>query len=145
MATGNQMIHQRGLFTAIEEAVASTVILPGHLCEQIAGLLLQPHSTAGGSAEIIVAQEDGLQGKTVSDSYAAAAPVNAYIPVRGSLELMILKAGFAYTTATKLISAGDGTLKPTTGTPLTFIGTPIAALDLSASGAVNTLASVRIW
>jgi hypothetical protein len=141
----NQKIHQRGSEPTAIELPAASAILPGHLIERAAGGTLQPHSTAGGDGESLFAQEDALQGKIVTDAYATGDPVNAYSERGGNITLAILKAGFAYTTATKLISAGDGTLKPTTGTPAKVYGSPLAALDISASGAVNTLAQVVLW
>lgn len=156
----NNKIHQAGQFRAIEAPAAGT-IFPGHLCEQAAGGGLQVHSTAGGFAEKIVAQEDALQGGTTqgvfyNGSYvgytvagingAGPDPVNAYVEQSGSLSLMILKAGTNYTVGTKLISNGDGTLKATTGSPTQIIAVipQGAALDLSASGAVATLNQVRM-
>lgn len=138
----NNMIHQRGDVTAIELPATGTPS-PGMLLEETSTGTLQVHSTAGGAGETIIAQEDALQGKLVTDAYAAADMVNAYIERPGNLGLAVLKAGSAYTPATKLISAGDGTLKPTTGTPAKVFATPITSLDLSASGAVNTLCQVR--
>lgn len=138
----NNKICQRGEFTAIELPAASAVS-PGMLCEETSTGKLQPHSTAGGFGEAIVAQEDALQGRTVSDNYATDEPVNAYIYRSGVISMALLLAGSNYTVGTKLISDGAGRLKPTTGTPTKHFATVITALDLSASGALNTLGQVR--
>lgn len=155
----NQKIHLAGSVRAVEGTAAGT-ILPGHLIEQ-AATGFQVHSTAGGFAERIFAQEDALQGGTVQGVYRNGAyvgytvsgidavgpdPVQAYAELPGNLTLAFLKAGSNYTVGLKLISNGDGTLKPTTGTPSQIIAiVPLGfALDLTASGAVATLSPVRI-
>lgn len=139
-----QKIHLAGTFRQIE-LPAAAAILPGNLIETTSANALQKHATAGGFAEVIFAQEDALQGKTVDDAYAADDPVTAYILPPGSLTLARLLAGHNYTPATKLISDGAGRLKPTTGSPTKIIGSPIRAVDLSASGAVDTLVEIRVW
>jgi hypothetical protein len=138
----NNKIHQRGRFEAIELPAASA-ISPGMLVEETSAGKLQPHSTAGGFGEVIVAQEDALQGRIVTDAYAADEPVNAYIYQRGCIGMAVLLAGSNYTVGTKLISDGAGRLKPTTGSPTKHFATVITALDLSASGAASTLGQVR--
>ena len=138
----NNKICQRGEFTAIE-LPASTTIYPGMLLEETSTGKLQPHSTAGGFGECIVAQEDALQGRIVTDTYAADEPVNAYIYRSGVISMALLLAGSNYTVGTKLISDGAGRLKPTTGSPTKHFATVITALDLSASRTANTLGQVR--
>lgn len=138
----NNKIYQRGGFQAIELPAAGA-LSPGMLLQENSSGNLEAHSTAGGFGEGIVAQEDALQGKTVSDNYAATDPVNAYIYYPGVITMALLLAGSNYTVGTKLISDGAGRLKPTTGSPTKHFATVITALDLSASGAVNTLGQVR--
>lgn len=141
----NSKIHLIGPFRKVEHpAHAANTIYPGMLLELLSTNDVQPHSVAGGFAERMFAQEDALQGNTATTVYANAAdPVQIAYETPGSLGLGLLKAGYAYTVGMKLISAGDGTLKPTTGSPSQIMATVIDALDLSASGTSNTLSQIR--
>ena len=141
----NQKIHLTGDFRQIEFP-ADTTIKPGMILEQNATDELAPHSASanGVATEVIVAQEDALRGKTVADSYAADDPVTAYIPQRGSLSQLLFKAGYNYTKTTKVISAGDGTVMPQGTNSGQVFGVVITAVDLSASGAVDTLGKARL-
>lgn len=155
----NQKIHQRGHFDLIEGPAAAT-IFPGMMVEQ-AATGFQAHSTAGGVAEKLFAQEDALQGGTVQGVYHngayvgyTVAGINGVGPdmvqvnaeKSGNLVLAILLAGSNYPVGTKLISDGAGRLKPTTGTPAQTIAVipQNAAINLSASGSLNTLNTVRL-
>jgi hypothetical protein len=163
----NNKILLRGCFVAVEGPAAAT-IFPGQLLQQAAnGLIL--HATAGGWAEKLVAFEDALQGGTVqgywglgqvggaaATGYTVAGlfgqgpdPVQCGVVQPGAMCLMQLLAGYNYPVGTFLISDGAGHLKPTTGTPAQIIAVipsvsaGLPALNLSASGAVNTLGAVR--
>jgi hypothetical protein len=163
----NNKIFLAGCFRAVEAPAAAT-IFPGTLLQQNASGFI-PHGTAGGWAEKLVAFEDALQGGTILGYYGLyqlgnSAPVGytvagvngqgpdlvqAGIMQSGALCLMLLLAGYNYTVGTQLISDGAGHLKPTTGTPAQIIAVipgvsaGLPALNLSASGAVNTLGAVR--
>lgn len=138
-------VHSMGDFRRIELNAYNGSIYPGMLVEANAPTTVRPHSTAGGFAELAFAEEDALQGLDASVVYTTGSVVRIAIEQRGSLVGALLKAGFNYTAGTKLISAGDGTLKPTTGSPTQIIAGCVDLVDLSASSAVNTLAIVRIW
>lgn len=142
-------IHTAGDYD-LAETPAVGAIQPGMLLETVAvgsGVNavpnVQPHSTAGGFAERTFANEDALQGKTKTDAYAAGDPVQVAKERSGNKGLGYMKAGSHYTIGMKLISSGDGSLKPTTGTPSQIIAIATADLDLSASGAVAALNPVR--
>jgi len=144
MANQIQLI---GSFRA-EEDVADEAITPGHMLE-VTATGVKKHATEGGYAERAVAVEDALQGKIITDAYATAARVFYHLLVKGSVAQFFLKAGETVTKATPLISAGDGTLiaqasATTTTNVLDIIGYPQAALDLTATGAVDTLLAVRV-
>lgn len=156
-ASINNKIFLRGPKVEIELLADVTGIKPGMLLEATA-TGCKPQATSVSFAEILVAQEDALQGRTIADAYLDAAevqaatgdssakadPVSIVIPGRGALVRLFLKAGTNYAKAVKLFPYGDGTLRATTGSPVLMIGTLVDALDLSASGAVDTLATVRI-
>lgn len=138
-----QKIHLSGSWRAHELPAAGT-LKPGMLVQENSSGNVEAHSTAGGFAERMFVQEDALQGKTISDTYAAGDRVSLAIEQRGSMIQALLLAGSNYTVGTKLISDSAGRLKPTTGTPDDTIGIVITALDLSASGAVDTLGEISV-
>jgi hypothetical protein len=159
----NNKVFLAGTFRAISLPAAAT-IFPAMLIEAVAGGV-QPHSTAGGFAEKMVAVEDALQGGTIQGYWGLGQPagngptgytvagllgfgpdmVQINIMQSGNLVNMILLAGYNYTVGLKLISDGAGHLKPTTGSPSQIIATiPFGyGVNLSASGAVNTINPVR--
>lgn len=123
-------------------AAAATTMKPGTVMERTSGDTFQPHSTSGGTGVTYIAREDALQGKTLDDAYAAGNPVFAAIPVQGAVAQVLLTHSVSYAIGDLLISAGDGTLKKTTGTPLKYYAQIEEAIDLSAIATV-TLGTVR--
>jgi hypothetical protein len=168
MASINNRIFLAGQFRAIEQSVAATNILPGMLIQTSASTTVSgvvttntvtPHSTAGGFAAGIFAIEDALQGRTVTDTYYKGGTVGTptdngqvlgdmvqiIAPYPGAVIMALLLAGTHYTVGMQLISDGAGRLKQTTGSPSMIIGEIVDDIDLSASGALNTLGKIRIW
>lgn len=141
--TVNNKIDQRGSLVHVEHQ-ANAAISPGMLMEVMSTGKVKAHATAGGFSERLFAKEDALQGKTKDDAYAEDDMVMGGIARSGDLVLALLYAGSSYSIGNQLISHGDGTLYPTTGTPKQIIATVMEAVDLSASGAENTLALVRV-
>ena len=149
------------------EAPCVTALYPGMLL-QLNSAGVAPHTTAGGFAERAFALEDVLQGNITSTQYGVGSGtygVAGYIGpdmVQYALEMpgsevnAMLAAGYAYTVGEKLISAGDGTLKPASASDSAVVldqavaiilplpGTTGTGLDLSATGAVATLHPVRV-
>lgn len=153
-----------GLFRLVEGLAAGT-IFPGMLLVQ-GSTGFTAHATAGGFSERLFAKEDALQGGTVLGfpsnyglsgstytGYTTAGvggqgpdPVQAIAMVPGGIVNALLQGGHNYPVGTQLISGGDGTLKPTTGSPTQILGViPQGfAINLSASYTTNTLNPVRI-
>lgn len=138
-----------------EEFIASGAITPGHLIEQTSTALslgngtAKVHATEGGYAERIFAVEDALQGKLISDAYANAAVVSAEVAEPGAVVNAWLKAGENVSIGDRLISAGDGMLiedgSEGSGTTVRqIVAYALAAVNLSASSAVNTRITVRV-
>ncbi len=123
-------------------AASATAIMPGSLCQRTSADVVQVHGTAGGTGVTYIAREDSLQGKTLDDAYAPGNPVFLAIPVQGAVAQMLLTYGVSYAIGDLLISAGDGSLKKTTGTPLKYVAAVEEAVDLTAAVA-NTLGVVR--
>jgi hypothetical protein len=143
-------IHLGGEFV-YEEALASGVVQPGMLVELTSATAstVRAHATEGGTAERMFALEDALQGNTISDNYASGDLVALCLPLPGSSVFAIIKAGENISKGEKLVSAGDGTLiaenTVASGTTVAqVIAVAKEALDLSASGAVNTRLAVRV-
>jgi hypothetical protein len=69
-----------------KEFAAAAAITPGMLVEQTpAAATLRKHATSGGNARPMFAIEDALQGKGITDNYAAGDVVRAWIPGRGDI------------------------------------------------------------
>lgn len=141
-------IHLMGEFRR-EELLAAASITPGHLVEETSDDKFQVHATEGGRAERIVAAEDALQGKPKTTVYLVGVRVSANVELPGNESQMFLKAGENVSQGDYLISAGDGTLiadgsEDSLTTVKQAIATAREAVDLSGSGAVNTLMRVRL-
>lgn len=143
MASINNIIHQAGQYR-LAEHIAAAAITPGMLVELISAGTIQPHSTSGGFGERAIALENPLKGDTNADAYAIGDPVQVGLEIPGSVVQLLCRVGYNYTIGTKLISYGDGTFIPTTGTPKQIFATVVTANDLTASGSVTALVSARI-
>jgi len=137
-------IHCKGDYRQ-EEGVAVAALSPGHLIE-LAPTGVQKQSDDDAFAEAAFAVEDALQGGIVGTAYDAGDIVTYILPVKGAVVNAMLTAGKAYTIGMILCPAGDGTLEDQAdaSSPNQAIAVCEAALDLSASGAVDTLSPVRI-
>lgn len=128
------------------EWVANAAITPGHFVELMSTKKVKVHATAGGAVlPKMVAVEDDLQGKTISDAYAAAAPCQVNVLWPGDEVWAILANGENAAIGDKLISAGDGTLKELTSqtTDESVVAIALEALDMSDSSAADP-SSARI-
>jgi len=143
MAQAANKIHLRGLFQALELPAGGNVPCGSLLLENSSGQVVV-HGTAGGAAERMFANEDALQGLAPDTQYTLGNMVNISSEEPGNIVNALLAPTYNYAIGNFLISNGDGTLKPTTGTPVSIIGVVIQALNLSGSGAVATLNPVRI-
>ena len=142
-------IHSKGEYRH-EEMLASGIFSPGHLVKMDSNGKVLKHATEGGPAEAMFATEDALQGNTTATAYAVGDLATVILPVKGAVVNAMLKAGDSYVRGDLLISAGDGTLKEV-GQAASAVSTTevlavveAAAVDLSASAAVDTLGAVRI-
>ena len=141
-------IHNRGEYGRRDELVAAGTISPGMLCEVTAAGKVQAHSTEGGRAERLVALENALEGKTVSDNYVADDVVQLHLPMPGDVMNMLIQSGQAADPGEELISAGDGTLivigsQASSGINVQVIGRLSADETAFTALAANTLKAVR--
>lgn len=144
----HRRIHNKGDYR-LEEAEAGGAITPGMLIKVNSEGKVVVHTTEGGFAENAFAAEDQLQGNTISDAYSSGDIVTYLLPYKGSSINALLKAGQDVNKGDALISNGDGTLKAesdaSSGTDVKqIVAYAEEALDLSGSGAVNTLVAARV-
>ena len=132
----------------VEEAIANAAINPGNIVEKMSTGKVRKHATEGGYGLVMVAVEDALQGNTTATAYASAALVQYHLESPGTRFQALLKAGENVSIGTALISDGAGRLialaSASSGTTVKrIIAWAEEALDLSGSGAVDTLIAVR--
>jgi hypothetical protein len=132
-----------------KENLAAATITPGNLIELTSANTVQKHSTEGGYAEAFFAEEDALQGNTISDNYSAGDRVMGYLANKSDNIYAFIQAGQTIVIGDKLISGGDDTLikngNEGTGTTVyEIVAVALEAVDLSATGAVATRIPVRV-
>lgn len=102
-----------------EFVVASGATLkPGMLVQRTSATQCNVHATSGGDGASLILHEDAYQGLGVDDSCAAGTRVYAEYVLPGAKRYARLKAAENVAVGDSLISAGDGTLRKTTGTPV---------------------------
>lgn len=104
-------VRLKNYLNVFEEWEAAAALTPGHLVELTSANKVQKHSTAGETAIPMFALEDELQGKEISDDYAADDPVQVWIPTRGDRVYALLANNENVAVGDFLVSNGDGTLK----------------------------------
>jgi len=96
----------------IEEYVAAAAITPGMLVEVVAGAeTIQAHSTSGGNTLPMFALEDEMQGNDINDDYAAADPVQVWIPYRGDMVYVLLRDEENIAIGDWVMSDGEGKVR----------------------------------
>jgi len=133
-------IHLRGE-PVFEEATAGGIIRPGMLVAQNAIGKVIPHSTAAAVAEKAFAVEDGLQGKTIDNSYASGDKAFFAICKPGDIVYALLAGGEIATRNEYLESNGDGMLKVGTTYPVAIA---LEDVDASDTASVDERIKVRI-
>jgi hypothetical protein len=125
----------------IEEYKATAVaITPGMLLELTSAGLVQAHSTEGGPVLTMIALEDEMQGKEISDNYAASDKIQCWVAVRGEVAYLPVADNETVDTGDFLISAGNGKVKVYGGSaasdvewPSSLVGVALADLDMTDS------------
>ena len=94
------------------EKAAGGAITPGHLVKLNSSDQLVVHDSAGGLlTPKMIAFEDELQGKTITDAYASGNQVQAEILDPGDEVYAIIATSQTISIGDRLESAGDGTLR----------------------------------
>lgn len=100
-----------------DTAYAGGVLKPGYVCKLHTDNTIIVHATASGpAADMVIATEDDLQGKTVDQAYAALDEVPYQIPIAGDEYAMWLTTSQTVAIGDNLVSNGDGLLKEADGT-----------------------------
>lgn len=120
------------------EGNAGGPITPGDLVVQAADGDLEVHGTALGATPPIFAREADLEGKGITDAYAAGDRVYAHGCRRNDVVQARVGTGVDLNIGSLLESAGDGTLRLiTTGTAIA-----VSMVDKTTSGTEH--AKVRV-
>jgi hypothetical protein len=160
--TANRIILAGADGVRFEEYIAGASLYPGHLIElyNAAGTgKVRKNSDEGGFCERLFAIENALEGLTpgvaategitITTAYSSTERVFCAACKPGTVVYAYLKAGVSYAIGDKLTSGGDGTLIKTSSLSTTtelqdVVGVLTEALDLSATGAVDTRGIVRL-
>lgn len=145
----------KNYLSVMEEYLAGGTITPGHLIKQSSATQVVVHSTAGGNVLPMFACEDELQGKGITDNYAATNIVQCWIPTRGDIVYAKLADGQNVAAGTFLESAGDGTLQAhvpdidasndvTTIYASSIVGVAIEAVDMSGSAGADPSGRIQV-
>jgi len=134
----------------IEEYEASEAISPGMLVEPVAAAeTIKKHATEGGNAIPMFALEDELQGKGLSDAYAAGDKVQVWVAQRGEIVYAQIEDEQSIAIGDFLESNGQGYLQEYTAQtadsddaitvyPNKIIAQALEALDLSSLSAAGS-------
>lgn len=119
-----------------EEAIASGILKPGHHIKLDTDGKVLKHATAGGKDSLMVAIEDSLQGKTITDAYAVGDLVRYEMLKHGDVFYgRVPAAAPAIVIGDSLVADGTGCfIKLVTSTHHIY-AEAIEALDNSAGGA----------
>lgn len=110
MATTYNTIKLKKFLDIQEEFEAASAITPGDLLELTSAGKVQRHSTSGGNAARMFALESELEGKGITENYAAGDRVQVWFPVSGEIVYARLADEQNVTFAGFLQSAGNGCL-----------------------------------
>ena len=132
------------------EAKANAAITPGQLVEELSTGKVQKQATAAAVVQKMVAIEDALQGKKISEEYAIDARVFHRVFAPGDEVFMILADGQVVVKGDRVEAAGGGEVRKQATTsagaivdPEALVGFAREAIDASDSAA-TALASRRL-
>jgi len=144
-------IHSKGTFRHDEFKAAAAGIYPGMLLYMNSSGEVLQHASKGGDLgdEVMIAEEDALQGNTVDTVYADDSIVSVIFPNKGSTVRMRLAENQVVSIGEKVCSAGNGYIRsaPDLDSPselLNVIGVCEEAADLSSGYTLGALVSVRV-
>lgn len=125
-----------GIGRRYSERLAVAAVTPGHIMAVDAANLVKPHNVSGGKAQMRVAIEDALQGRTIDDVYQINDRVREVILLPGDQFWGWIVAGANATPALQMSSNGDGTFKIVAGSEVPLVR-PVEAVDNSGGGTAS--------
>jgi hypothetical protein len=134
---------KKGGESVYEEGRAGATIMPGMLIALNSSAVYIPHNVSAGGAEVNIAIEDALQGKTIDDAYVSGDLVRFVIPLRGDVVLAILAPGQNVQDGTKLVSNGAGYVIAQTGEDPDAVLIALEDRNANDTGAVITDQRIR--
>lgn len=130
-------------FQGVGDAVSSEAITPGHIVENVAaGTCKKNTRVAAGTVPRRIALQNREEGKTIDDVWAIGARVKFQDFMPGDIVQLMLKAGA--TATVELLLRVDNTGCVTSAGSNAPYCHAVEALDLSASGAVDTHILARL-
>ncbi len=132
-------IHLKG-HACYEEAVANAALSPGHAIELMSTGKVRKNTVAGKKSVLRVATEDGLQGKTIDDAYAADDVVGYKIMPPGTqFQGRVAAAAVALSIGDRVVTSNDGTFKKYSGASgeLLYSATANSAAHAATTTAAN--------
>lgn len=130
-------------FQGVGDAVSSEAITPGHIVENVAaGTCRKNTRVAAGTVPRRIALQNREEGKTIDDVWASGARVKFQDFMPGDIVQLVLKAGV--NAANEALLRVDNTGCVTTAGSNAPYAYSVEALDLSASGAVDTHILARL-
>ncbi len=143
-------IHCKGPYAHEEAYAAEAGIYPGMLVKLDSNGKVALHTTEGGEIgdEVMIVEEDVLQGKTVSTVYTISTIVSLIIPQKGSEVRVLIAEDQVISIGEKIVSNGNGLLKSiedmtSPSKSPHVLGVSKEDCDL-ASGAGNVLCAIRV-
>jgi hypothetical protein len=146
MAYSKIVLKQVGGSRRFQAKAAAGTILPGYLVymTNAAADTVAIHATASGNVcPVMVAVEDSLQGKGITDLYTSGAQVQCEILLPGDVFYGMVADGQNIAKGDLLESAGAGTLQKYTADstgiyyPKQIVGQALEAVDMSSSAGAD--------
>jgi len=140
----------KGENPTLEELEANAAITPGMLIEIMSTNKVRAHAEDDGFAVPLFALEDELQGKGISEAYAAGDQVPCWRPKPGDQVNALLADGENVAIGDKLSSNGDGYLRKYASPQSVIeetgaiVGIAREAIDRSSSSGGDTNTTGRI-
>ena len=144
-------IHCKGSYRHEEMKANEASIYPGMLLKMDSNGEVGMHDDQGGALgdEILIAEEDALQGTTVDHAYSDDEIISIIIPNKGSVVRMRLAENEVLSIGEKVCSNGDGYIacidnvdSPTAVEVV--LGIAEEAKDLSSGSTTGALVAIRI-
>ena len=119
----------------IEEYDAGAGITPGHFVELASTGKVVVNAAAGSYTLPMVALEDELQGKGITDAYVLNDKVQVWIPYRGDMVYALLAAGESVSIGDEVYVDADGEVVAVGSALQNPVGVAVEAVDADSGSA----------